>query len=138
MLERYLKIRVYLDSGEWPDIVPKLELIPTLAEDARIRVTYAELKNFESVSKGLQKADSTLFSEKTGLNWLLNKHPHLDPKLGTDFSDYLWRPFESAVVKVGHHLTVFFMSVRYCPAVSPSSVQKSYRPWRGTFSSLMQ
>ena len=88
MLERYLKIRVYLDSGEWPNILPILELIPSLAEDARIRHIFSELKSFESVSKGLQRADSTLFAARTGLNWLLGKHPQLAPKLGSDFCDY--------------------------------------------------
>ena len=131
MLERYLKIRGYLNTGEWPNIMPILELIPSLAEDARFRVIFAELKGFESVSKGLQRADSTLFAARTGLNWLLNKHPHLAPKLGTDFCDYLWRDFESAVVKVRLHvqkhlllvtvrLTVLFMSVRYSPVVNLS------------------
>jgi hypothetical protein len=100
MLDHYLKIRPYLNSGIWPDLVPILILIPTLAEDARLRDIFNDLKQFESVSKGLQKADSTLFAARTGFSWLLEAHPHLSPKLGVEFSDLRWRAFESAVYKV--------------------------------------
>jgi hypothetical protein len=100
MLDHYLKIRPYLNSGVWPDLLPILILIPTLAEDARLREIFINLKQFESVSKGLQKDDSTLFGARTGFNWLLESYPELSPKLGTDFCDYRWRSFESAVYKV--------------------------------------
>ena len=100
MIDHYLKIRPFLDAADWHNILPILVLIPSLAEDARLREVFTQLKHFESVSKGLQKADSTLFAARTGFNWLLEKHPHLSPKLGSEFCDPRWQAFESAVTKV--------------------------------------
>jgi hypothetical protein len=68
MLDHYLKIRPYMNHG----LLPVLQLIPSLAEDARLREIFNNLKNFESCIKGLQKADSSLFAVR-----LLEKHPHL-------------------------------------------------------------
>lgn len=100
MIDHYLKIRPYLDQNVWGNLLQILVLIPTLVEDARIRQLFSQLKNFESVSKGLQRADSTLFAARTGFNWLLSKHPHLSSKLGLEFCDYRFRAFENAVTKV--------------------------------------
>jgi hypothetical protein len=100
MLDHYLKIRPYLNDGIWLNLLPILVLIPSLAEDARIREIFQQLKHFESASKGLQRADSTLFAARTGFDWLLAKHPHLVSKLGVQFCDPEWRPFETAVTKV--------------------------------------
>ena len=100
MLDHYIKIRPFLNTGIWPDLLPILVLIPTLAEDAQIRVIFQHLKHFESVNKGLQRADSTLFAARTGFDWLLSKHPHLSQKLGVEFCDPRWHSFETAVTKV--------------------------------------
>lgn len=100
MIDHYLKIRPYLDQNVWGNLLQILVLIPTLVEDARIRQLFSQLKNFESVSKGLQRADSTLFATRTGFDWLLSKHPHLSSKLGLEFCDYRFRAFENAVTKV--------------------------------------
>jgi hypothetical protein len=100
MIDHYLKIRPYLDQNVWGNLLQILVLIPTLVEDARIRQLFSQLKNFESVSKGLQRADSTLFAARTGFDWLLSKHPHLSSKLGLEFCDYRFRAFENAVTKV--------------------------------------
>lgn len=100
MIDHYLKIRPYLDQNVWGNLLQILVLIPTLVEDARIRQLFSQLKNFESVSKGLQRADSTLFAARTGFDWLLSKHPHLSSKLALEFCDYRFRAFENAVTKV--------------------------------------
>lgn len=106
MIDHYLKIRPYLDQNIWGNLLQILVLIPeilvffTLVKDARIRQLFSQLKNFESVSKGLQRADSTLFAARTGFDWLLSKHPHLSSKLGLEFCDYRFRAFENAVTKV--------------------------------------
>ena len=56
MLDHYIKIRPFLNTSIWPDLLPILVLIPTSAEDAQIRVIFQHLKHFESVNKGLQRA----------------------------------------------------------------------------------
>ena len=103
IIDHYLKIRPYIDNNVWGDLLPILILIPTLAEDARIRQLFAQLKNFESVSKGLQKADTTLFAARNGFYWLLSKHPHLSSKLWLEFCDHRWRAFENAGTKYDLH-----------------------------------
>ena len=52
------------------------------------------------VSKGLQKAESNLYDARYALNFLAEKCPSTESNLGPNFTDYLWRPFESAIVKV--------------------------------------
>ena len=53
-----------------------------------------------SRSSKLQKADSNLYDTRYALNFLADKYPSTESKLGPNFTDYLWRPFESAIVKV--------------------------------------
>ena len=75
-------------------------LLPSPLQDARLIGLFDELKKFEMVSKGLQKADSNLYDARYALNFVADKYPSTESKLGPNFTDYLWRPFESAIVKV--------------------------------------
>jgi hypothetical protein len=43
MLDHYLKIRLYMNHGIWVDLLPVLQLIPSLAEDARLREIFNNL-----------------------------------------------------------------------------------------------
>ena len=94
----------------WLDIIPVLELLPSPLEHASILSLSEDLKKFESVLKGLQRANSKLFEARTGCDWLIAKFPITSPKLSTDFCDPRNRAFESAVTKIQgnaeHHLTV--------------------------------
>ena len=56
--------------------------------------------SMNSRSSKLQKADSNLYDTRYALNFLADKYPSTESKLGPNFTDYLWRPFESAIVKV--------------------------------------
>ena len=48
----------------------------------------------------LQKDNGSLADARSGCDWLREKYPVTDPKLGPDFCDILHRDFESAVTKV--------------------------------------
>ena len=43
MIDHYLKIRPFLDAADWHNILPILVLIPSLAEDARLREIFTQL-----------------------------------------------------------------------------------------------
>ena len=84
----------------WTTLNAILMLLPSPLQDARLIGLFVELKKFKMVSKGLQKADSNLYDARYALNFLADKYPSTESKLGPNFTDYLWRPFESAIGKV--------------------------------------
>ena len=100
MVKQYLAIRPFLNVHPWNVLNAILVLLPSPVQDARLLNLYDDLKKFESISKGLQRADGTLYEARFALDWLSDKYPETKPKLSVEFADHQWRPFESAVVKV--------------------------------------
>jgi hypothetical protein len=72
----------------------------TLVEHAVILSLFEDLKKLESVSKGLQKANGSLFEARSGCDWLIGLFTVTAAKLSPAFCDPRNRAFESAVTKV--------------------------------------
>ena len=81
-------------------MIPALTLLPSPIEHVQILEVFEDLKKFEELSKTLQKDNGSLADARSGCDWLREKYPVTDPKLGPDFCDILHRDFESAVTKV--------------------------------------
>ena len=100
MVKQYLPIRPFLNVHPWNVLNQILILLPSPVQEVRLISMFDHLKKLESISKGLQRAEGTLYEARYALDWLCEKFSVTQPKLSTDFTDHLWRPFESAVVKV--------------------------------------
>jgi hypothetical protein len=100
MIQCYIQLRPFLDVGVWVGMMPLLELLLTPVEHAVILSLFEDLKKFESVSKGLQKANGSLFEARSGCDWLMGLFPVTAAKLSPAFCDNRNRAFESAATKV--------------------------------------
>ena len=100
MVKQYLAIRPFLSNAPWNALNAIVELLPSPLQELRLNGLFEELKTFEMVSKGLQKTENTLYDARYALNFLGEKHPSILSKVGVNFTDYRWRAFESAIVKV--------------------------------------
>lgn len=100
MLQRYILMRPFLNVGVWVHMIPVLTLLPSPVEHVQILEIFEDLKKFEELSKMLQKDNGSLADARSGCDWLREKYPVTDPKLGPDFCDILHRDFESAVTMV--------------------------------------
>ena len=100
MLQRYIAIRPYLNAGGWIPNLPVVNLIPSAADHASILEIFHELKKFQELSLVLQKANGSLSEARSGLNWLIEKFPVTNIKLGPNFCHPRHRAFESGVTKV--------------------------------------
>lgn len=99
-VQRYLKLRPFLNVGFWVTFQPILERLPNPAEHNTLTEMFEDLKKFESVSKGLQEKNGNLKDARIGVNWLMEIFPDTAPKLSMDFCDDQNRDFESGVIKV--------------------------------------
>ena len=100
MVKQYLGIRQFLSHPPWNTMNAIVQLLPTPIQELRLAGLYVELKKFEMVSKGLQRTENTLYDARYALNFIGEKHPAIKCKVGVEFTDYLWRPFESGIVKI--------------------------------------
>ena len=100
MLQRYILMRPFLNVGVWLNMVPVLTLLPSPVEHATVLEIFEDLKKFEELSKMLQKENGSLADARSGCDWLREKFPITDPKLGPDFCNEHHQVFESGVTKV--------------------------------------
>ena len=100
MVKQYLGIRPFLSHPPWNTMNAIVQLLPTPIQELRLAGLFVELKKFEMVSKGLQRTENTLYDARYALNFIGEKHPAIKCKVGVEFTDYLWRPFESGIVKI--------------------------------------
>jgi hypothetical protein len=99
-LKQYLGIRPFLSNPPWNTMNAIVQLLPTPLQEVRLSGLFDELKNVEMVSKGLQRAENTLYDARYALNFLGEKHPSILSKVGVNFTDYQWRSFERGVEKI--------------------------------------
>lgn len=68
LMDRYFAISNYLNVGILSQNVTILELLPTALEHNNLTRIFSDLKVFQSISKGLQKTDTTMLKAHTAFN----------------------------------------------------------------------
>lgn len=79
MVHRYFALLEFLDQ----DDEELQDLLPSAACNRRLKTLYADLKDFESVSKALQAESVSLLDVRVWFDGLIEAHPALAAFIGT-------------------------------------------------------
>eukprot|EP00644_Phytophthora_capsici_P001731 jgi/Phyca11/107572/e_gw1.14.801.1 len=88
MVHRYFALLEFLDQDE----EELQDLLPSAACNRRLKTLYADLKDFESVSKALQAESVSLLDVRVWFDGLIEAHPAFAAFIGTLCNVTKWSP----------------------------------------------